>query len=104
MVILYIFVLPRFNTWSDFSFFMIYIARIEVGLKPGHSDPEGETTKDSLIELQYLVEAVKVRKIYEVHINAPSSEMAEKQVEEMCRKILSNPVKDNYKIRIEETQ
>jgi len=25
---------------------MEYLARVEVSLKPGHSDPEGETTKN----------------------------------------------------------
>jgi phosphoribosylformylglycinamidine synthase len=82
---------------------MRYVARVEVGLKPGHSDPEGETTKVSLKELNYRVEAVKVSKVYELHIEASSLEAARKQVDEMCRRLLANPVKDNYTIRIEES-
>jgi phosphoribosylformylglycinamidine synthase len=83
---------------------MKYVARIEVGLKPGHSDPEGETTKHSLVELNYPVETVRVSKVYEVHIEASSLEEAKRQVEEMCRRLLANPVKDNYTIQIEEAQ
>jgi len=81
---------------------MSYVARVEVGLKPGHSDPEGETTKDSLVELNYQVEAVKVSKVYELRLNAHSLEDARRQVEEMCRRLLANPVKDNYTVQVEE--
>jgi phosphoribosylformylglycinamidine synthase len=83
---------------------MQYVARVEVGLKPGHSDPEGETTKDSLVELNYAVESVKVSKVYELHIESSSLEAAKKLVDEMCRRLLANPVKDNYTIRVEENR
>jgi len=81
---------------------MRYIARVEVGLKPGHSDPEGETTKNSLVELNYPVGTVKVSKVYELHIEVSSLKDAKKQVDEMCRRLLANPVKDNYTVQIEE--
>jgi len=81
---------------------MEYIGRVEVGLKPGHSDPEGETTKASLAELDYPVKDVRVSKVYEVLLEAPSVKEAEKQIEEMCRRLLANPVKDNYIFEIEE--
>jgi len=83
---------------------MKYKARIEVGLKPGHSDPEGETTKESLVELNYPVEKVKVSKVYELYLDASSQEEAERKVEEMCRRLLANPVKDNYTIQVEEAR
>jgi len=83
---------------------MEYIARVEVSLKPGHSDPEGETTKQSLVELNYPVKSVKVSKVYEVRLEASSLEEAKRRVEEMCRRLLSNPVKDNYVFQIEERQ
>ena len=83
---------------------MIFTARVEVGLKPGHSDPEGETTRDSLAELNYLVRDVHVSKVYQIHLEASSLKEAERKVDEMCRRLLANPVKDNYHIRIEETR
>ncbi len=83
---------------------MEYIARVEVGLKPGHSDPEGETTKESLVELDYPVNSVRVSKVYEVRLEASQLQEAKRQVEEMCRRLLANPVKDNYAFQIEETQ
>jgi len=81
---------------------MEYLARVEVGLKPGHSDPEGETTKASLAELDYPVKDVRVSKVYEVLLEASSVKEAERQIEEMCRRLLANPVKDNYAFEIEE--
>ena len=83
---------------------MRYIARVEVSLKPGHSDPEGETTRASLIELNYPVREVRVSKVYKLVLEASSIEEAERQVEEMCRRLLANPVKDDYTITIEEAK
>ena len=81
---------------------MRYITRVEVSLKPGHSDPEGETTRASLSELNYPVESVRVSKVYEMFLETDSIENAERQVEEMCRRLLANPVKDDYTFKIEE--
>jgi len=83
---------------------MEYIARVEVSLKPGHSDPEGETTNASLLELNYPLISVKVSKVYEIRLKADSVEETERYVEEMCRRLLANPVKDNYAFRLEEVR
>jgi len=81
---------------------MKYRARVEVILKPGHSDPEGETTKQSLLELNYSVESVGVSKVYEISLEAKDLNEAKEMVGEMCKRLLANPVKDNYRFDIEE--
>ncbi|MCD6242147.1 phosphoribosylformylglycinamidine synthase subunit PurS [Candidatus Bathyarchaeota archaeon] len=81
---------------------MRFKAKIEVSLKPGHSDPEGEMTARSLRELNYPVENVNVSKVYTVVFKAASKLEAEKMVEEMCKRLLANPTKDNYSFKIEE--
>jgi len=81
---------------------MKFRARIEVALKPGHSDPEGETTKQSLTELHFPVRAVGVSKVYRINLNAESHAQARKIIDEMCRRLLANPVKDDYFFKIEE--
>ena len=83
---------------------MMYRAKIEVSLKPGYSDPEGETTRQSLRELKYSVANVSVSKVYTVYFEASTRKEAEKQVEEMCRRLLANPTKDNYRFEIEEVK
>jgi phosphoribosylformylglycinamidine synthase PurS subunit len=76
--------------------------RIEVSLKPGHSDPEGETTAQLLKELGYKTDSVNVSKDYTVILQATTKKEAETKAEEMCKRLLANPTKDNYSIAIEE--
>ena len=83
---------------------MLYKARVEVSLKPGHSDPEGETTTHSLIELAYQVRSVEVSKMYTIILKANSLSDAETKVVEMCRKLLTNPTKDDYTFQVEKTK
>lgn len=83
---------------------MMYRARVEVRLKSGHSDPEGETVAESLKELRYSVETVKVSKVYEVTLCADSEKRAKELVDEMCRRLLANPTKDDYSFTIEEVR
>jgi phosphoribosylformylglycinamidine synthase PurS subunit len=81
---------------------MKYRAKIEVSLKPGHSDPEGETAARLLKELGYAVNAVNVSKVYTILLEAETPREAEAKAEEMCKRLLANPTKDNYTIVIEE--
>jgi phosphoribosylformylglycinamidine synthase PurS subunit len=81
---------------------MRYKLRIEVSLKPGHSDPEGETTAQLLKELGYKVDSVSVSKVYTAVLEAQSKNEVKNKAEEMCNRLLSNPTKDNYSITIEE--
>ena len=84
------------------SLSMKYRAKVEVRLKPGHSDPEGETTKQSLSELNYPLKSVGVSKVYEIVLEAKSLNEAKKMVDDMCKRLLTNPVKDNYRFEVEE--
>ena len=81
---------------------MKYRAKIEVSLKPGHSDPEGETTARLLKELGYAVNAVNVSKVYNILLDAQTPKDAKAKAEEMCKRLLANPTKDDYLITIEE--
>ena len=81
---------------------MKYRLRVEVGLKPGHSDPEGETTVQLLKELGYRIETVNVSKVYNIILDTTSRKQAKTKTEEMCKRLLANPTKDNYAFKIEE--
>jgi phosphoribosylformylglycinamidine synthase PurS subunit len=83
---------------------MRFRAHVEVRLKPGHSDPEGDTAAKSLRDLKYNIERVRVVKVYEVTFNADSLQRAEEEVEEMCRRLLANPVKDAYHYDVVEVE
>ena len=81
---------------------MKYRAKIELSLRPGHSDPEGETAARLLQELGYAVNAVNVSKVYTILLEAETRKEAKAKAEEMCKRLLANPTKDNYTIAIEE--
>ena len=81
---------------------MQYKGIIHIRLKPGHSDPEGETAAHSLRDLRYAVQEVHVVKNYEVIFTAQSTDQAYQQIEDMCKRLLANPIKDDYEFVVEE--
>jgi len=83
---------------------MKYCLKIEISLKPGHSDPEGETTADLLRELGYKIKSVNVGKVYKVSLESSSNKEAGSKAEEMCKRLLANPTKDDYTVTVEETR
>jgi len=81
---------------------MRYRAEVQVRLKEGYYDPEGETTKNALLDLKYAVQEVRVSKLFTIIFEAESLESARSEIDEMSRRLLSNPVKDDYHIEIKE--
>jgi phosphoribosylformylglycinamidine synthase len=79
-----------------------YLVKVEVKLKRGYLDPEGKTVQHSLVDLGYRVQKVGTAKVYEVELSAGSPQEAKKNAEEMCKRLLANPVKDDYSITIQE--
>ena len=75
--------------------------RVEVWLKEGLVDAEGETVEESLRDLGYMVDSVRVGKIYKFNVEAESVEEARDLVEEICARLLTNPVKDTYLYEVE---
>lgn len=72
-------------------------ARIRVMLKKGVLDPQGETVRRSLGALGYhQVKEVRVGKYMEVTVDTPDRGDAEAQVDEMCRRLLANPVIEDF--------
>ena len=81
----------------------IYLARVYVTLKPTVNDPQGLTIRGALHSLGFAdVESVRAGKYLEVSLAAKSRAQAEKQLTEMCRKLLANPVIEDYRFELEE--
>lgn len=81
----------------------MYLARIYVTLKPVVNDPQGQTILGSLKYLGFAqVEDVRVGKYLEVRVNEPDQPRAEAMVTEMCRKLLANPVIEEFRFDLEE--
>jgi phosphoribosylformylglycinamidine synthase len=80
-----------------------YEARVEVTHLPGILDPQGATIERALPALGYdNVSAVRVGKSIRLVLEADEEAAARDQVEEMCRRLLANPVIEAYEIALSE--
>ena len=81
----------------------MYLAKIYVTLKPTVNDPQGLTVKGGLRTLGFdNVQSVRVGKYMEVRLEEKNGAKAEEQVREMCRKLLANPVIEDFRFELEE--
>ena len=77
--------------------------KIFVSLKKGVLDPQGKAIERSLHTLGYNeVEDVRAGKYLELEMAATSRQNAELRVREMCDKLLSNTVIEDYRFEIQE--
>jgi len=80
---------------------MIY-AKVYVTLKKGVLDPQGETVRGALETLGFAgVKDVRIGKFMVVTLNEVSREEASRRVEQMCKKLLANPVIEDFSYEIE---
>ncbi|MEE8483421.1 MAG: phosphoribosylformylglycinamidine synthase subunit PurS [Nitrospinota bacterium] len=76
-------------------------SKVIVSLKKGILDPQGKAVEHSLNSLGFgAVRGVRIGKFIEIDMEQMENGEAEKLTEEMCKKLLSNPVTENYEIRI----
>lgn len=76
-------------------------ARVEVMLKDGVLDPQGEAIRHALGALGFEgVEGVRQGKLIELDLAGDDPAAAEAQVREMCEKLLANTVIERYRVEI----
>jgi len=74
-------------------------ARVTVRLKSGVLDPQGLTIQKSLRSLGYEeVAAVRQGKVFEIEMADGAEAVARQRLDEMCRRLLANPVVEEYQI------
>lgn len=77
-------------------------ARVHITLKNGVLDPQGKAIQHALDALGFEgVDDVRQGKYIELDLAETDPAKAEANVEEMCKKLLSNMVIENYSIDIE---
>jgi len=76
-------------------------ARIEIGLKKDHLDPESETVKRTLLDLNFPINSVRTRKVYEITVDSGYKRDAEAEARAMCLRLLVNPSKDEFQIEVD---
>ncbi len=80
-----------------------FTVEVLVTPRPGLLDPQGKAIHHALVSLGYdAVQDVRVGKAIYLEVAAASAEEAEGQVEDACRKLLANPVTEDFRVTAEE--
>ena len=75
--------------------------RVLVRLKPGIMDVQGTAVGRALVGLGFQdLRELRIGKVIELEVEAASAERAGTRAEEMCRRLLANPVLEDYAIEI----
>ena len=77
-------------------------AKIVITPKKAVVDPQGKAVQTALEHLGYNgINAVHVGKYLEIELNGADRAGARRQLDEACRKFLSNPVIEDYRLELE---
>ena len=78
------------------------LAKIYSTLKKDVLDPQGSVIANSLKSLGFNnIEDVRQGKYIEIKLDSENEESANKQINEMCEKLLANLVIEDYKVEID---
>ncbi len=82
----------------------MFKASIHVTLRPTILDPQGKATRDALQQLGFdSVREVRMGKKIEMWIDTSLEEEAHRVADEASKKLLANPVVENYEITLEQS-
>jgi phosphoribosylformylglycinamidine synthase len=74
-----------------------FAVRVHVTLKPVVNDPQGLAVRDALHHLGYaVVDAVRVGKVVDLEVRAADAAAAQALATEMARRLLANPVIEQF--------
>jgi phosphoribosylformylglycinamidine synthase subunit PurS len=81
----------------------MFEAKVTIQLKKGISDPEGVNTLKAIQLLGFpKVKNAKTIRTFDLLIDGTDKNQVKKDVEQICQRLLTNPVIHNYEITIEE--
>jgi phosphoribosylformylglycinamidine synthase PurS subunit len=68
--------------------------------KEGILDPQGEAVEGSLRKLGFAVSEARVGRPIDLEVDSSSPDEARTQVDQMCHKLLTNPLIESYEIEL----
>ncbi len=71
---------------------------VTVTLKKDVLDPQGKVVQNTLLNLGLSLKNIRQGKYFEIEIEEKDQIKAEKDVNEMCKKLLANLIIEDYKI------
>ena len=75
-------------------------ATVLVRPKPGILDPQGEAVGSALGHLGFDVQDARVGKVIDLEVEADDEATARAEVEQMCERLLANPLIESYEVEI----
>ena len=76
-------------------------ANVYVTLKREVLDPQGDAVRRALASLGFEeVRSARVGKLIELELDASDRSTAERELREMCEKLLANPVIEDFRVEI----
>ena len=77
----------------------VFVANVNVMLKEGIADPQGQTIERALPALGFSgVDDVRVGKRIRLSVEAADENEARERVQQMCERLLANPVIESYEV------
>ncbi len=75
----------------------MYLAKVRVTLRPSILDPQGKAVEHAVASLGLSgIAGVRMGKYIELTIDESTEEAARRATEEVCRKLLANPVMEDF--------
>jgi len=76
-------------------------ATVLVRPKAGILDPQGQAVEGSLRQLGFAVEEARVGRVIDLELVASTPGEARAEVEQMCQRLLANPLIESFEIDLE---
>jgi len=78
-------------------------ARVTITLKKTIMDAQGQTVEKALHNLGYTgVQNLRIGKHIEMELDGAPPDQITAQVDEMCRRLLANPIIEDFQVEVEE--
>ena len=71
---------------------------VVITLKKDVLDPQGKVVQNTLINIGLNLKNIRQGKYFEIEIDEKDQSKAEKNIDEMCKKLLVNLIIEDYKI------
>jgi len=79
----------------------VYQSHVTVTLRKSILDPQGKAVEQAVHSLGFeVVHGLRIGKHVEFSVDSASQEEAERVTEQVCRKLLANPVMEDYSFQV----
>jgi len=79
----------------------MYIAKVHITLRKSILDPQGKAVEHAVSTLGVSgVQDVRIGKYIEFRVDRPTEQEVRSAAEEVCRRLLANPVMEDYSLEV----